>query len=165
MTVDNNILTSILVIQHRGGSKSALQQANPLLDRREIVVETDTGKLKIGDGLHYWNDLPYSGASSLPDDGKAYIARNGEWEILPELVTENHSLTASEIDNKAFTLSHSVATGQEDNVLLFVSGVAQCAGKDYEVSGNQITWADKGLCDVELKVADVLLIQYRKAGE
>ena len=161
---DNNILTSILLIQHKGGSKEALQQVNPLLERREIVVETDTGKLKVGDGVHHWNELPYSGASSLPDDGKAYVARNGSWEVLPELVTEKHSLTSTEIENKAFTLSNSIAAGEENNTLLFVSGVVQTIGTDYDVSGNLITWAEKGLADIELKTGDVFLIQYRKGG-
>ena len=165
MTADNNILTSIVVIQHRGGTTSALQQMNPLLERREIVVETDTGKLKVGDGVHNWKDLPYSGASSLPDDGQAYIARNGSWEVLPELITEKHSITASEVENKALTLSHSVASGEEGNMLLFVSGVVQTVGTDYDVSGNLLTWSEKGLSDISLKAGDVLLIQYRKEGE
>lgn len=34
---------------------------NPLLQRGEIGAESDTYRMKIGDGVTYWNDLPYSG--------------------------------------------------------------------------------------------------------
>jgi hypothetical protein len=33
---------------------------NPLLQRGEIGAESDTYRIKIGDGVTYWNDLPYS---------------------------------------------------------------------------------------------------------
>ena len=32
---------------------------NPLLQKGELGVETDTSKVKIGDGVTFWNDLPY----------------------------------------------------------------------------------------------------------
>lgn len=38
------------------------QEKNPLLQRGEMGVERDTGKTKVGDGITYWNDLPYSKA-------------------------------------------------------------------------------------------------------
>lgn len=43
---------------------------NPILQLGEVGYETDTNKLKIGDGITKWNDLPYAGdgaGSSLPD--------------------------------------------------------------------------------------------------
>ena len=33
---------------------------NPLLQRGEIGAESDTHRIKVGDGLTYWNDLPYA---------------------------------------------------------------------------------------------------------
>lgn len=38
--------------------------ANPLLQRGELGVETDTRKIKVGDGITYWNDLEYAKAYS-----------------------------------------------------------------------------------------------------
>ena len=35
---------------------------NPVLADGEIGVETDTDKIKIGDGVTAWNSLPYAGA-------------------------------------------------------------------------------------------------------
>ena len=33
---------------------------NPILLKSELGFESDTGLYKIGDGIHNWNDLPYS---------------------------------------------------------------------------------------------------------
>ena len=38
--------------------------ANPLLQRGELGIETDTRKIKVGDGITYWNDLEYSRAET-----------------------------------------------------------------------------------------------------
>lgn len=62
MAVINNVL-SIESFQHKGGTAEDLASVNPLLLAREIVVESDTGKIKVGDGTNRWNNLPYVGGS------------------------------------------------------------------------------------------------------
>ena len=47
-------------IQLRGGTAADLTSVNLLPARREIVVEVDTGRIKVGDGVRKWNELPYS---------------------------------------------------------------------------------------------------------
>ena len=47
-------------IQLRGGTASQWTAANPILANREPGVETNTGLMKIGDGVTAWNALPYS---------------------------------------------------------------------------------------------------------
>jgi hypothetical protein len=47
------------LIQIRGGTASAWTTANPVLAAREIALETDTRKLKFGDGTTAWNALAY----------------------------------------------------------------------------------------------------------
>lgn len=37
---------------------------NPLLEDGEPAVEIDKGRMKIGDGIHYWNELDYF----IPED-------------------------------------------------------------------------------------------------
>ena len=54
-------------IQLRGGTAAAWTSANPVLAAREIGVETDTLKLKVGDGTTAWSSLSYFGYSSLED--------------------------------------------------------------------------------------------------
>lgn len=49
------------IIQLRGGTASEAASANPILHEREIGVETDTQKWKIGDGATAWDNLPYAG--------------------------------------------------------------------------------------------------------
>ena len=57
---------------------------NPVLKSGEIGYETDTGKLKIGDNLTFWNSLDYfasSAVNDLPDLGDVTItsASNGDY--------------------------------------------------------------------------------------
>ena len=169
-TIDNNILKPkpCGVIQLRGGTAEAMSRVNPVLKHREIAIEVDTGRIKCGDGVHSWNELPYSGLASPPNDGQAYVMRNGTWEVVPETVTESHTLTANELREQGFRLKYSVAAGHEGNVLLFASGVAQAAGIDFTASGKVISWAEQGLANVgnlsgvELKAGETFLVQYKK---
>lgn len=43
----------------RADTAAAWTAANPVLALRELARETDTGKLKFGDGSTAWNSLPY----------------------------------------------------------------------------------------------------------
>ena len=62
-----------------------LEKVNPLLISGEWGMETDTGKLKIGDGKNLWNALPYKIDQTLTKemvniiyDLKASIEKRGE---------------------------------------------------------------------------------------
>jgi len=76
--------------------------------------------------------------------------------------TEIHTVTAQEVTAKSFSLSHAVASGQEDNVLLFVSGVAQAVGTDFTASGSSISWTNKGLDSLGLVEGDTFIVHYIK---
>lgn len=47
-------------IQYRRGTAAEWTAANTLLAEGEPALETDTGYLKIGDGITAWNSLPYA---------------------------------------------------------------------------------------------------------
>lgn len=47
------------IIQLRGGTAAAWTAANPILAQKELGVETDTKKLKLGDGVTAWSSLAY----------------------------------------------------------------------------------------------------------
>lgn len=49
-------------IQLRRGTTAQWAEADPILSAGEPGYETDTNKIKYGDGTTNWNDLPYSGA-------------------------------------------------------------------------------------------------------
>jgi len=87
-------------IQLRRGTASQWTSANPTLADGEIGYETDTGKLKIGDGVAAWASLSYSfdvpdlstqsidalsdvdTSTSSPADGEVltWVAANNAWE-------------------------------------------------------------------------------------
>lgn len=46
-------------IQFRRGTAAAATSNNPTLAAGEVGLETDTGKIKVGDGTTAWNSLPY----------------------------------------------------------------------------------------------------------
>lgn len=47
------------IIQHVRGTAAAWTAANPVLAAGEIGVETDTGRIKVGNGTTAWNSLSY----------------------------------------------------------------------------------------------------------
>lgn len=46
---------------------------NPILAAGEPGLETDTGKIKYGDGVTAWADLPHAGGDTLTDDGSVVV--------------------------------------------------------------------------------------------
>ena len=47
-------------MQQKRGTSSRWTSTNPILLAGEIGVETDTNKLKVGDGVTQWNSLGYT---------------------------------------------------------------------------------------------------------
>ena len=47
-------MTRVRVDQHESWTRE-----NPILEDGELALEKETRKLKIGDGVTHWNDLPY----------------------------------------------------------------------------------------------------------
>ena len=84
-------------------------------------------------------------------------------------ITEFHTLTEQEAAQRYFVLSYAVAAGQERNVLLFVSGIAQTPGVDFTVDGDEeysnklIDWSIGNDTNINLTEGDTFLIHYVKA--
>jgi hypothetical protein len=55
----------VTAIQIRRGTAAQWTSANPTLAAGEWGLETDTGKVKIGDGTTAWNSEPYIGAGTV----------------------------------------------------------------------------------------------------
>lgn len=53
-----------MALEFRYGTAASATSNNPVLGLGEPGYETDTGKLKIGDGSTAWNSLPYFGAQT-----------------------------------------------------------------------------------------------------
>lgn len=58
-------------IQIRRDSAANWTADNPTPAQGEPCLETDTGRLKVGDGLTAWTALPYLVPAALPPDGAA----------------------------------------------------------------------------------------------
>ena len=46
-------------IQFRRDTTERWRTINPILQEGELGIDTDTGKMKIGDGFSSWTELPY----------------------------------------------------------------------------------------------------------
>lgn len=78
----------------RRGTTSAWESANPILQYGEPGYEKDTGKLKIGDGIHPWNELPY-----LTDEtGTAADVDNKSIEIDPQGKLSIYGFSEAEVN-------------------------------------------------------------------
>ena len=79
-----------------------------------------------------------------------------------EAFTEAHSLTAAEALAKSFSLTYSIASGQENNIICSVSGIMQIPNVDFSVTGHSISWNNKGLDAIGLEEGDTFIIHYIK---
>ena len=55
-------------IQLRNDTAANWTTANPILAQGERGVESDTGKVKLGDGSTAWNSLGYAPLTGTPDE-------------------------------------------------------------------------------------------------
>lgn len=60
-------MSTIYKIQLRRGLASDWLSVNPILGQGEPGIETDTGLMKLGDGVKAWSFLPYFGGSGTGD--------------------------------------------------------------------------------------------------
>lgn len=58
---------SAATIKLRGDTAANWTSADPVLSAREVGLETDTRKFKIGDGVNEWSELPYAAATATRD--------------------------------------------------------------------------------------------------
>lgn len=102
-------------LQLRRGTASQWTAANTLLAQGELGLETDTNKLKIGDGVTTWTTLPYYSSGS-----SAVVSVNGYTGVVV--------LTASDISGLG-----TIATQAANNVTITggsITGIADLAVAD-----------------------------------
>jgi hypothetical protein len=134
-------------IQLRRGTAAAATAANATLAIGELGLETDTGKLKIGDGVTAWNSLGY--ATSIPSGGTTgqtlVKASNASYDLawgsasagFADKETPTGLINSS---NAVYTLAHTPSPAA--SLQLFRNGVLQTAGGvDYTLATATITYA------------------------
>ena len=70
-------------IQIRGDTALTWATINPILAERELAVETDTGKFKVGNGINTWLSLPYLGfvAANADEATKGIVEEATDAEV------------------------------------------------------------------------------------
>lgn len=63
----------------RGGTAANLELVNEIPLERELVVETDTTRMKLGDGVTRYNDLPYAAGGGTGGDQPVELRSNGSY--------------------------------------------------------------------------------------
>ena len=110
--------------------------ANPLLQRGELGVETDTRKIKVGDGITYWNDLEYAKAS-------------GDWGDITGDITEQTDLV--EFVNNAVAAEASIRAQADQQLQSNIDNVAADLTEHEQDTSNphNVTKAQVGLGNVD----------------
>jgi hypothetical protein len=94
------------IIQIKRGSSSTFQSENPILQSGELAWEKDTNKIKVGDGITEWNDLPYLNNEFEINDVlifKGTLGSGGTISVLPSIYQAGWSykvITAGTYANK-----------------------------------------------------------------
>lgn len=96
---------------------------NPVLSTGELGIETNTRKIKIGDGTTAWNTLSYMDGGGVP----------------PAIIAD-YTLSAANWDNNSYTLSITGKTAL-NNALVSNSNT----GTDSQVLENSIAIADANI--------------------
>ena len=118
-------------IQIRRDTASAWTSANPTLGQGEMGYETDSGKMKIGDGTTTWTSLSYYEGSIT----KAMV----EAVLTGTITSHNHSGAYEPVFSKNNAFNKSFGTGS-DNV---------CVGNDSRL-GNTRTPSDDSITPAKL---------------
>lgn len=64
-------------VQSRFDSAESWHLENPILLAGEIGAETDTGRLKVGNGVQAWRNLPYVGSDFNADADGGFFYGDG----------------------------------------------------------------------------------------
>jgi hypothetical protein len=118
-------------VQHRRGTLAALTAANETPLAGQIYFESDTNKLKVGDGVTAYNALPYIVGGAATGAGASAIN-----SLLDSLTFNGSTTTFNLTIGSVAATPHSAAS-----LLISLNGVVQRPGVAYTVSGSQITFS------------------------
>jgi len=85
-------------IQLRRGTASQWSSANSILANGELAVETDTNKIKIGDGITPWNSLTYGGTQGTTGTTGISSASTGALSYMPTSSAPSGWLSANGLE-------------------------------------------------------------------
>ena len=132
-------------IQIRRGLASEWTSANPILALAEQGLETDTKKIKIGDGITAWNSLAYFN-KSLSELDSAYEPKNSNIQSHISSISNPHNVTKaqvglSSVPNVDATLRSNHTGTQSASTISDFESAAQSAVISQSIVNNDTTHA------------------------
>ena len=123
-----------VTIKLRRDTAANWTSANPVLNQGEPGLETDTGKLKVGDGSTAWTSLAYSAAElPLPASlgGTGATSQNWQGLLTPTTQTTTYTATAGQlvkanISSSSWTLT--LPNAPAANTVIGAKVIAQATG-------------------------------------
>jgi len=152
-------VTMNTTIIQKHGLASAWTRVNPVLEKGQMGVETDTNKFKFGDGTTAWNDLPYAGiaekletARSISIDGDVEatgVAFDGSKNITLNAILK--SITTAGTGGKVTVNEKGLVTKVEELSASDIEGLGTAASRDVGTSaGNVVVVSEDGKIDGSL---------------
>lgn len=130
-------MSSIARVRPRGDTATNWASINPVLALRELGIETDTRRIKVGDGTTAWNALPYylsgadvRGQASRMTSGTIAIATAGAY-VSTGLTATFDSTTASGMTLGTTDLFALKNTSGATKLLRFYASIDASAGNNH----------------------------------
>lgn len=109
------------IIYNKRGNKYSLSMINPVLGSGELCLETDTNRIKFGDGITAWNSLQYAILPSGTSNGQflQYNSASGMW-----FPTSSGNFTTLQVNGTGVSISgHTHSSSDITNFNSSVSGL------------------------------------------
>lgn len=163
-------------VQFRRDTKERWTEVNPVLMEGEIGLEIDTNNIKMGDGVHAWNELEYGvGIENITSElGDSENLAASQKLVKVEL---NKKANAADVDSSLKELQNTVFPLQVslslDKTLLEFTGNNQTVNvsysikhKDALVTPTSLALSINGMMkDIDIKASDNISIEVNKEGE
>lgn len=115
------------IVKHSQGTAAAWTSAATVLEAGEIGYETDTGKMKIGDGSTAWASLAYlpllSDLTSLTTYSTGWVS-NSDWTDAEFTVTHSLTTNLSDLIVKFFISTDGAEANSIEVITIFRSSTA-----------------------------------------
>lgn len=153
-------------VQFRRDTKARWAAVNPILTEGEIGLEMDTKNIKMGDGIHAWNELEYGvGIENITSE----FGDSENLAASQKLVSAvDNSL--KELQNTVFPLQVSLSL---DKTLLEFTGNDQTVRVSYSIKRKDALITPSSLAlfingmlkDIDIKSSDTVSVEVHKEGE
>ena len=149
------------IIQVKRGSAALATSTNPILAEGEFGYETDTRRLKVGDGSTAYNDLPYF-SGLTPILAIEYVIDGGDADILPgvkgdlKIPFDCTILRATLVARQTGSIVIDIWKGTYGTYPPVVAGSITAAAKPTLASANKYTDATLTGWDVDIAAGDFL---------